>query len=188
MLYAPFFSLFQGIFGGCVLGFPLQCCSICTGCPFCIHFWSCFYTGSMDALALRMALHCFLVSFSMYCVLLPTLISVFISRQCLILVFSSVSLSISSISFEFISSCRSFFMLFFVSTGMCTLTFSSSAMSFTCFLHSLCPVLLMSLMRVSVCMLSICFACNICLFITVYFMGMFPVSTSSIVVGVLFGR
>ena len=71
MLYAPFY-LSQGLFGRCIIGFPLKYCRICSGCHFCIHFWSCFsFTGSMDALALRMALHCFLLGFAMYCGLFP---------------------------------------------------------------------------------------------------------------------
>ena len=188
MLYAPFFCLFHGIFGGCVHGFPLWSCSVCTGCPFASIF-KLFFTGSVGAPALRMALHCFLVSFSMHCGLLPTYISVFISLQCLIFVFSSVSLSIPSINFAFIPSCRfCFACFFFVITGICILALSSAASSFTCFLHSLCPVLMMYFVRVSVCMLSMRFTCTICYFIIVYFMRMFLVSTSSIIVGVPYGR
>ena len=142
--------------------FPLQCCSICTGCPFCIHFWSCFLLVTW--LPLPWGWRCIVFKWVSPCIAVfcplwypfSSLASVWSSSSPLSLSrFYPLILSLSLLVGVF-SGC------FFYNTGICSLTFSSSARSFTCFLHLPCPVLLISLMRVSVCMLSIRFACSIC--------------------------
>ena len=100
-------------------------------------FLKLFLTGSIDALVFIMALHCFLVNFSIYSGLLPTLISFFLSIQCLIFVIVSVSFSITSITLVFISPWRCFFRHSFDITAIWSLTLSTSAILFISFLHSL---------------------------------------------------
>ena len=127
-------------------------------------FFKLFFTGSIDALVFIMALHCFLVNFSIYSGLLPTLISFFLSFQCLIFVIVSDSFSITSITLVFISPWRCFFRHSYDITAIRSLTLSSSAILFISFLHSLFFDEVTSLMRDSFCMLSIRLACKTCFF------------------------
>ena len=135
-----------------------------------------------------MALHCFLVNFPMYSGLLPTLISFFLSFQCLTFVIVSVSFWIPSMTLVFISSWRCFFGHSFDIMAIWSLTLSSPAILFTSFPHSLCFDKVTSLMRVSFCMLSIRLPCRTCFFFIMYSTVSFPISFNRIVVGVPFGK
>ena len=144
--------------------------------------------ASIDDLVFIMALHCFLVSLSMYSGLFPTSMLAFLSFQCLTLVLFWDSFSMSSRIFVLISSWIRRFRLFLFVIETMSFSWSSSAVFSTFSFHMLCVVLVASFIRDSSFISSILFACRICFFFIIYSIGRLPVSLRRIVVGVPWGR